>query len=124
MARGYCEVYPQGNQVAVEWAPHGQASRGGGRDRWNFLCTRGVVRPTLGEALDELLKATAPRWWSMEDLVEQRRNAIEQMFHAMAQTVPCPTHEATWTYGFGNWLRYCKLPAGHDGGHSYEGDIP
>ena len=82
-ARGYYEISPSSYNVPVDhppyecepgclashyetrrgirltWAPKGQASAGGD-NRFNPFCTRAITRPTLMEALTEMLEMTTP----------------------------------------------------------------
>jgi hypothetical protein len=81
-ARGYFEIFPGGDHVVgahepdcaedcpmthytpvdlvgIRWAPTGQAG-GRGPLRFNPFCTRVVLCPSLAEALEEMVRLTAP----------------------------------------------------------------
>lgn len=74
-ARGYFEITPwdgwradgtPGRGVHLAWGPRGQASAQG----FNPFCSRAWTGRSLAEVLDLALEATAPRWCSLESLVD------------------------------------------------------
>jgi hypothetical protein len=86
-ARGYFEMYPTGYSVpdcrwehstsapgvGITWAPTGQGGPTGGRNRFNFMCSRGVIRPTLTEALEAMVEVTRPPEHDIEMLAAHKR---------------------------------------------------
>jgi hypothetical protein len=59
--------------VGITWAPKGQGGPIGGRSRFNFMCSRGVVRPTLLEALEAMVDLTRPSEHDVETLAANKK---------------------------------------------------